>query len=125
MDQPGFKYLPGVSSFACFLQGRDRTSVIDGQSQFSFTLLASLRDRLFPYQHRNWKASSCAFLSRGVQTRDLHMICGPLLGTGMHSPLAWPGTSFVQKKGMLPHTTAGVLVPIPAVRRLSEGLWPA
>ena len=47
MDQPSVKYLPGGSSFACFLQDGARPSVIDGQSQFSFTLLASLRDRLF------------------------------------------------------------------------------
>ena len=96
MDQPSVKYLPGGSSFACFLQDGDRPSVIDGQSQFSFTLLASLRYRRFPYQHRNWKASSCAFLPKGVQTRDLHVTCGPLLGTGMHFPLAWSGTSFTQ-----------------------------
>lgn len=57
--------------------------------------------------------------------RDLQMTCGSLLGTGRHSPLAWSGTSFTQKKGMLPHTTAGVLVPIPAVTRWSEGLLPA
>lgn len=98
--------------------------MMDGCSQLSFTLLATQRDKLFPYKPRNWRASSHAFLPRGVQTRDLLMVCGPLLWAGTQPPWAWSGTSFTQKKGTS-HTTVSGPSPMLAVIKLSEGPSPA
>lgn len=89
-----------------FCRDGARPSVIDVQSQFSFTLLASLRDRHFLQHIRNWKAV-VVLSPQGSADGDLHMICGPPLGTGIRAP--WHGLALpsLKKKGMFTtHTTA-------------------